>query len=197
MAISTTPPDKRELRARFDAYRRRLSVEAHAALSAAIVARLEALPAYRSARCVHAFWPMVERGEVDLRPLLLAGHRAGKQILLPVVIPHQGAAMTHRLFEGEERLQPRALGVHEPMGAETVPDEAIDLVLTPALGADLSGYRLGYGKGFYDAFLGRLAARAVCTVFDACIVETLPREPHDIPVSYLVTESRLLRVPPP
>jgi 5-formyltetrahydrofolate cyclo-ligase len=200
--ISTIQSIKSAYRARFDAYRRGLSPEAHRSKSDAIVARLEALPAYRSARCIHAYWPMVNRGEIDLRPLLIAGHRAGKQILLPVVTSNldanqylnKGPIMTHRLFDGEERLQVGPWGVHEPLEGRTVPDEAIDLVLTPALGADLLGFRIGYGKGFYDTFLAALSAPAVCPVFDNCVVDELPREPHDIAVSYLATESRLLRI---
>ncbi|MDZ4702224.1 MAG: 5-formyltetrahydrofolate cyclo-ligase [Rhodothermales bacterium] len=202
MTTSTAQHEKNSYRARFDAYRRSLSADTHAVCSAAIVERIEALPAYRSARCIHAYWPMVHRGEIDIRPLLLAGHRAGKQILLPAVTSSQGAVMTprmtprmtHRLFEGEDRLQPGPWGVHEPMEGKTVPDKAIDLVLTPALGADLLGFRLGYGKGYYDSFLAGLGATVVCPVFDACVVDLLPHEPHDIPVSYLATESRLLRV---
>lgn len=138
---------------------------------------------------------MVHRGEIDIRPLLLTGHRAGKQILLPAVTSNQGAAMTYGLFEGEDRLKPGPWGVHEPMGGKTVPVEAIDLVLTPALGADLLGFRLGYGKGFYDVFLAGVRAPAICPVFDACVVDRLPHEPHDVRVSYLATETRLLRVP--
>ncbi len=200
---STIQHIKSAFRTRFDAYRRGLTSDAHRIRSEAVVTRLAALPAYRSARCVHAYWPMAYRGEIDIRPLLLAGHQAGKQILLPVVTSNQGAGttpgmtpgLTHWLFEGEERLQPGPWGVHEPMGRKTVPSEAIDLILTPALGADLLGFRLGYGKGYYDAFLAAQSAPAVCPVFDACVVDLLPHESHDIGVSYLATETRLLRVP--
>ncbi|MEZ4698965.1 MAG: 5-formyltetrahydrofolate cyclo-ligase [Rhodothermales bacterium] len=190
-------PAKSDLRSRFDAYRRSLTPAEHAERSAAIATRIAALPAFQAARCIHAYWPLERRREIDLRPLLLAAYGLGKQILLPVVIPQTHTGMTHRLFEGADRLRAGSWGVHEPAGDRTVPDAAIDLIIVPALGADRFGYRLGYGKGYYDAFLAGLAAPTVCPVFEACLVDALPREPHDVPVSYLATESRMIRVSHP
>ncbi|MFX5465008.1 5-formyltetrahydrofolate cyclo-ligase, partial [Acinetobacter baumannii] len=44
-------------------------------------------------------------------------------------------------------------GITEPRGEQILPASAIDLVFAPLLVFDQKGYRLGYGKGYYDRFL--------------------------------------------
>jgi 5-formyltetrahydrofolate cyclo-ligase len=65
-------------------------------------------------------------------------------------------------------------------------------VVVPGLAFDSRGYRLGYGAGAFDRFL---AGRRVLTVgfgYDLQIVDRVPVEAHDVPVGWLVTESRAL-----
>lgn len=183
---------KAAFRARFQAYRTSLTEAEHRSTSEAICARLAAMPEFVRAACIHAFWPLERRREIDLRPLLRSAHRTGKRVLLPVVLPGETPRMRAALFEGEDHLRVGPWGVHEPMALESVPLEDIDLVIVPGLGADRAGYRLGYGRGFYDAFLAGVHAPSICPIFEACLVDRLPIDPHDIPVSYLATESRLI-----
>jgi 5-formyltetrahydrofolate cyclo-ligase len=194
-AVDPSAASKPFYRARFVAYRRRLTEDEHQRRSAAIAASLASLPAFRSARRLLGYWPMAGRREIDLRALWRQAHADGKQILLPVVIPDRTPRMGFRLFEGADRLVANRWGVEEPAGSETVPEPAVDIIVVPALGADRDGYRLGYGKGFYDAFLAGRTEPTVCPVFDACLVDALPRETHDVPVRYLVTESGSFRTP--
>ncbi len=180
--------------------RTQMGPEAYALACNAIVRRLGSLPAISEAACIHAYWPLLDRGEVDIRPLLAALHRAGKQIVLPVVIPgtaSDGAPrMAHRVFEGPDRLEKNVWGLDEPSGTRTVPSDAIDVVIVPALAVDTRGTRLGYGKGYYDAFLAGLSAPTVCPLFDACVVKLVPAEPHDVPVGVIITETRIIPTTP-
>ena len=43
--------------------------------------------------------------------------------------------------------------INEPVNCETVPPTSIQLMLVPLLGFDVNGYRVGYGKGFYDKLI--------------------------------------------
>lgn len=63
------------------------------------------------------------------------------------------------------------------------------LVLVPALAVDRSGVRLGRGRGFYDRSLGARdpQARIVAVVRDAELVDELPAEPHDVPMTHALT----------
>jgi len=167
--------------------------DVHAAASAAICDHLLNLPEVAAARIVHTFWPSVARREVDLRPLLRRLHAQGVTIVLPRVAAHEPRRMAHHAWDGTP-LPVGAFGLEEPPEGEDLPPETFDVVLVPALAADRRGVRLGYGKGFYDAFLPHTPALRVVPLFDACLAEALPAEPHDEPVHVIVTETQTLRI---
>ena len=77
--------------------------------------------------------------------------------------------------------------------APPVDPGAIDLVLVPGLAFDIHGARLGHGQGHYDRLLQRIPGHAprVGVTLDALVVERLPTEPHDVPMSHLLTPSGL------
>ena len=68
------------------------------------------------------------------------------------------------------------------------PDEET-LVVIPALAADVKGYRLGYGAGYYDRYLQNSNAVHMIAVFSEFILEKLKHEPHDLKAHYLLSES--------
>jgi 5-formyltetrahydrofolate cyclo-ligase len=87
--------------------------------------------------------------------------------------------------------QTGALGVREPVGATMAP--LPDLVLVPGLAFDITGARLGRGKGFYDRWLAaNPSVRSVGICFRCQIVESLPFEAHDARVSAIVSEEGIL-----
>jgi 5-formyltetrahydrofolate cyclo-ligase len=169
--------------------------------SAALCERLSALPVLKDAAVVLAYWPLVGRGEIDLRPLLAVWRSEGKTVLLPRVTSAPGAApaMEAAAFEGEGALAAGRFGVPEPTGP-AAPLGSIGAVLLPGLAADVRGYRLGYGGGFYDAFLARLrsslsgslhpAPPTALALYDGFVLPALPAEPHDVPVRFVVTPSQ-------
>jgi 5-formyltetrahydrofolate cyclo-ligase len=65
----------------------------------------------------------------------------------------------------------------------------IDLVLVPGLAFDVHGARLGHGQGHYDRLLPRLPGHVprVGVALDAWVVDLLPSEPHDVPMTHLLT----------
>lgn len=63
------------------------------------------------------------------------------------------------------------------------------LVIVPGVAFDMAGFRLGYGKGYYDKFLSNRRQLSTMALAFACqIVEELPSEPHDIKMDKIVTE---------
>ncbi len=201
MSPAEKKAEKARLRARFRAARLARSEADYAARRALIRARLLALPEVAAARTVHVYWPLVERREVDTRPLIAALHARGVRVVLPVVVGRtEGAppALRHCLYEGEDRLCASPWGLLEP-GPDAPEVDALDLdaVIVPALGAGRDGHRIGHGAGYYDAFLAGLGAFTACPVYADCLVDRLPAEPHDRPVDVVVTEAETWRVPPP
>lgn len=190
---------KNGLREQFRAAREALSDAAYDAKSRAIAGRAAGLDALASAGRVHAYWPMTGDREVDTRPLLRHLRDRGTEVVLPVVTsyPPAAPAMEHRLFTGLDATERNRWGIPEPTGTPAVDPTTLDAVVVPALGAGRNGHRVGHGAGYYDAFLAPLAERGVpriALVYDACLVDTVPHDPHDVPMTTIVTETEVLHL---
>ncbi|MDQ7040664.1 MAG: 5-formyltetrahydrofolate cyclo-ligase [Rhodothermus sp.] len=194
MSLDILPRHLKEtLRKQFRAFRASLSEEAHQKRSRAIVRQLQTLPELRGARTVLLYWPLLERREIDLRPLATWLWQQGKRVALPVVACTNPPTLEARRFDDPRQLEHGPWGLQEPRRAPLVPPEALDVVLVPALGAGRNGYRIGYGKGYYDAFLQGLATCTICPVYTECLIDLVPPEPHDVPVQVVVTEQEVVR----
>lgn len=175
--------------------RRSLDATEAEARSQKIRGRLRDFDLLSDARCVHAFWPIHEKREVDLRPLLRQWVNDGRTVVLPVVRrPDSGSdlRLEHRRFTLEDHLVLSDWGIAEPVSGEEVAVDEIDAVLVPALSVDAGGTRIGYGMGFYDRFLREVDAVRICPIYDEDMTGELPREAHDEPVDIAVTEHRTM-----
>lgn len=188
--------EKADWRRRFRAQRAATAPEALAAASAAIVQGVEALSEVHGAGCVHLFWPLAGRGEIDLRPLADGLRRRGVRVALPVVASRAPPTLAHRLYLGRDTLVDGPWGLSEPAPqAPAVLPSVLDVVLVPALGIDRRGVRLGYGGGFYDAFLADTEALRVGVVLGDALVDRLPDEPTDIRMDRIVTPHGTVHTP--
>ena len=77
-----------------------------------------------------------------------------------------------------------------PVNFCTLVDDYTDAIcIVPAIAFDKSGYRLGYGKGYYDRFLCNFDGISIGISYDECITQKLCVDSFDIPVDYIVTQS--------
>lgn len=204
---SPLPPDhlaevtrraKRQIRQRMKALRVSIPAAQRAEKCQAIVRALAELPEVREARAVALFWPLVERGEVDLRALDGELRARGVRVYYPVQEPGAaGAFFTgFRLTTSIADLAERGSRFLEPSpDAPLAARGDVDVVVVPALAVDSVGQRTGYGAGYYDATLSDVCppARAVIVAFDFQLLAELPREPHDVPGDIVVTDRRVMR----
>lgn len=190
MVSPAVSASKDELRAQFRAYRRSLDEASKAARSGLIVHRAVSLAAIARAEVVHVYWPLGDRGEVDTRPLIAALRSWGTQVVLPVMTSFDPDTPTleHRCYTGPHALETNRWGVREPVNTECLSAQDLDAVIVPALGADQNGHRIGYGAGYYDAFLEPITCPRIALVYDACFIPSVPNASHDVPVSTVVTE---------
>jgi 5-formyltetrahydrofolate cyclo-ligase len=192
------PRAKRQIRQRMRSLRSALPVLSVAARSAAIVERLSVLPAYAEAKSLALFWPIEEKNEVDLRPLYHAARERGIKVYYPFLSAAGPTVRTgFRRVDAVTELALGGSGFAEPReGAPEARRGDIDLMVVPALAVDAGGYRLGYGKGFYDATLPdfRPPARAVAVAFAFQLVSEIPREAHDVRCDTIVTDERVIEV---
>mgnify|MGYP002382945820 CR=1 FL=1 len=197
----TNYSDKTRLRRHMQATRRVLSMEERQAKSYAICAHAMALARYIDSPMVAAYYPA--GSEVDCRPILAHALAEQKKVYLPVVPYGASKALWFcpYLATTQAKLKKSALGILEP---PFDPDTALTakdltLVFVPLLAFDPSGYRLGTGGGYYDIsfqwlkearFKKQTACRLVGLAFDCQEFPQLPKDAWDIPMDYIITESR-------
>lgn len=152
--------------------------------SAKVRQRLHSLPILRQARVVVGYHPLPT--EVDLLPLLRALRREGKTIGLPRVV---GRDLEVRAWRPADRLRTGPFRIKEPPPQSPLVEPVrIGAVLVPGLGFDRHGYRLGFGKGYFDRFLAGLPkATRVGIAFRECVRPRLPRTRRDVPMDWVVT----------
>ncbi len=178
---------KAALRTQVRAVRDARSAAVREAAARQIAAHGEAALRERAhAAIVSLYWPM--RSEVDPRPLATRLAAAGATLALPAFV---GARMEFRRFRDGDELRPAGFQTFEP--AAEAPVMVPTLVLAPLLAFDRRGARLGWGKGYYDTFLGGLDAAGarpfVVGVALACQeVDEVPTEAHDRRLDAVVTE---------
>jgi 5-formyltetrahydrofolate cyclo-ligase len=189
MVDAVTGPTKTELRTEILRARRALAPQVHDAEARALCEHASALIGDGETVC--AYVPVgSEPGSAELIDSLL---RRGVHVLVPAA-RDDAAGRPMPLQWGEYRpgdLVQARFGLREPaeplLAADAIAGASV--VLVPALSVDRSGVRLGRGAGFYDRSLPLAAptARLVAVVRDDELVERLPAEPHDVPMTHALT----------
>ena len=130
--------------------------------------------------------------EVNTNYLNTEALKRGKRVAVPYIEPHGQTIIASELSE-IEHLEKGPFGIYQPKDgfARTIPLKEIDLVVVPAVAYDKKNMRLGRGKGYYDKFLAREELSSIKTIglaFHFQIVDSLPPDPHDRPVSRVITD---------
>lgn len=180
---------KSALRARLTAARRGVADDVRAAEARMLAEHLEQVVERPGTVC--AYVPVgTEPGSMAMLEVLL--RRAGR-VLLPVArVAADDTPLPLRWGEyRHDGLVEARWGLLEP-AEPWLPASALaeaGLVLLPALAVDRRGVRLGRGRGFYDRSLAARDphARLVAIVRDEELVDELPSEPHDVPMTHALT----------
>ncbi len=140
---------------------------------------------------------MALRAEVQTASLIEEALAGGKRVAVPKVSREDGELELYWIESTVDGFRPGPYGILEP-AAETACKVCvghIDLFVVPGVAFDPEGWRLGFGKGYYDRLLSRAqpGAQRVGLAFELQIVPHCPRGPHDVPMDYVVTEERTIR----
>jgi len=143
---------KAEIRKHALRQRKELSALQVSEYSIALLERFKQLD-FSNVKVLHLFLPIAEKNEPDTFLLIdwLSHAHPGIKIIVPRA-DFDTALMVNHFYEGREDLRKNIYNILEPQKSD-VHDGDVDLVVVPLLGFDLNGYRVGYGKGFYDRFL--------------------------------------------
>ncbi len=156
-----------------------------------VIDRLSALPIYREARKVMAYYPL--KGEVDILEMVRKAIKT-KRFFFPVTDKEAKELKIYEVKDLEADFVRGPWGVREPDIRKTTKCDSgdIDMVIVPGLSFDYQHNRLGRGAGFYDRFLQGLtpSIKKVGIAFDLQIVKSLPTHLSlDQKVDIVVSES--------
>lgn len=186
---SSQPPPEQEkinLRRRLLKARQAIPAPTWRQKSDRICAHLQTWPGFQTARGILAYWSF--RNEPDLSPLIDTRRLWG----LPRCV---GQEMQWHQWQGPQSLTPGQFGILEPSpDTPQLIATQVDLILLPAVACDVTGYRLGYGGGFYDRMLSQPHWRqkdTIAILFDYARLPSLPKQPWDRPVKGICTETGL------
>lgn len=132
--------------------------------------------------------------EVDTLSIIRQALADQKQVAVPRCVPGK-IDMEFYLITGEGDLEPGAFGVLEPVPerCRLLKDYSHGLCIVPGLSFDAEGFRLGYGKGYYDRFLSQYGGFTVGLCYSSCTQWRLPHGRYDRPVNLLITDKYLRR----
>ncbi len=192
MSITDIRPVKMALREKYRAIRISMTPEEKNARDNAISAQVRRLWQYENNHTllVYVSTPI----EVDTHTIILNALQDGKRVAVPRCV--EGTRnMDFYYIQSPDELQPGSFGVLEPLPNEDkrVKDLSCGLCIVPAFSYDWNGFRLGYGKGYYDRFLSRFEGNIIGICYADCVQRSLPHGRFDRPVELLVTENYLRR----
>lgn len=186
MASDEIREKKRALRKKFLEIRENLTDEEVKQKSKIIVEKISLMEDFKLAKSVLLYYPF--RKEVDILELL---NWKEKNFYFPVVDfvnkniligKYNGKFIKNKfgIYEPEERLCVDFL-------------KTIDFVIVPGVIFDKNGYRIGYGGGYYDKLLKKIANLKCGVCYDFQIVDSLPIQETDVKVDYIISESFFIR----
>tara|TARA_R110000751_G_scaffold189187_2_gene295171 strand:+ start:34038 stop:34862 length:825 start_codon:yes stop_codon:yes gene_type:complete len=136
-------------------------------------------------KIVSFYWPF--KGEPDLRPLMNVVMEKGGSCALPVVVA-KAMPLEFWSWKPGEPLDRGVWNIPIPASKNRVTP---DIVMAPFVGFDPDHFRLGYGGGFFDRTLAAMDSKplVIGLGYSMAAVKTIFPQPHDIPMSVIVTEN--------
>jgi 5-formyltetrahydrofolate cyclo-ligase len=186
---------KSEVRRALAEARGRLAVSERRERSRRIAASCRALAGFSSAGIVCSYVDF--RDEVETTELIAELLQEGRRVAVPVHLHGTAQPLVFAEIHSLADMARNHFGILQPprASARLVPTAEIPLFLVPGLAFDLAGARLGYGLGCYDRAFADAAPGAlkVGLAFELQLLESVPADPHDVPMDFVVTEDRVIR----
>lgn len=145
--------NKKTLRQQYLEKRRQLTDEAYRLLNEQLLKQFQQIN-LSGINCLHLFLSIKERKEPDTGPIRqwLKLNQPQIRIALPKT-DFKTLSMQSFADDAHLQLAVNKYGFNEPASGNEIAPETIDMILMPLLAFDERGYRVGYGKGFYDRFV--------------------------------------------
>ncbi|MGK3950920.1 5-formyltetrahydrofolate cyclo-ligase [Microbacterium sp. I2] len=187
---------KRALRAEIRERRQLLSEQARESAADGIQAQLDALVDELGVRSMSCF--LSTTAEPGTRAFVTDAVARGIRILLPVT--RTDGLLDWAVATDDGDIAEGMYGLPEPVGELLGPIAVndVDLLVIPAAAVDPTGMRLGWGRGFFDKTLGSMqhCPPVYAVVYDSEVLDEVPSDVHDQPVTGIVTPTRTITLAP-
>jgi 5-formyltetrahydrofolate cyclo-ligase len=144
-------------------------------------------------KIVSLFLPIEKLYEINTYTILEQAKSFGAQIVVPKT-NFETLDMKHVLFESKDQLEMNQKGIPEPKFGKSIAASKIDIVFVPLLTINSNGYRVGYGKGFYDRFLSKCNPN--CIFIGLHLFEEFDHiedlDPNDVPLHVCITPKQII-----
>ncbi len=180
---------KDDIREEYKALRSAMSREEKFERDQAICKAAEGLISFRYAEFVLLY--AAQKDEIDVSMIANAALARGKKICFPRC-DRKNHTMQYHIVASAEELEEDENGNIEPPEFSPIYDVQNEtggaVCFVPGLVYDRAGYRLGYGKGFYDRYLSEFSGCTIGVVYSDYILSEVPRGRFDVSVDILLTE---------
>ncbi|MGB9857966.1 MAG: 5-formyltetrahydrofolate cyclo-ligase [Dictyoglomaceae bacterium] len=164
------------------------SIENKKEKSYIIFLKLQSLDIWKKTKIIHTYVSF--RSEVDTRFIIYYSLINGKKVLCPII---KGENLLFGEIKSLNDLKVGSYGILEPQEPIDLDPEDIDIIIVPGIAFDLRGFRLGYGKGFYDRFLKDLKnPTKIGLIYNELIRDSLPTDDKDVRVDIVISEKRII-----
>lgn len=184
--------EKRRLRARCKKLRESCPPEVKARLDKALTERVLGMEEYKACETLFIF--VSSPIECDTRQIIADALRRGKRVAVPRCADKAGNMAFYYIHSFDD-LSRGTFGLEEPdpQTCERVTDLSSGFCIVPGLCFDLEGYRVGFGKGYYDRFLDAFGGVTAGICYTKYTEKQLPRGAFDRHTDILVTEKFINR----
>ena len=184
---------KNEYRTKAKQYRASLSLTQKEELDKKILQNLITLNIFCDAETVLCY--MSTPAEVDTLSVISNMLQKNKGVAVPRCID-DSRNMEFYSITSLSQTEKRTFGVYEPnpQTCEKLRDFRNSVCILPGLGFDREGYRLGYGKGYYDRFLSSYGGLKIGLCYEKCLFNELPRGYFDVSADIIITENEIIYV---
>ncbi|SOC36228.1 5-formyltetrahydrofolate cyclo-ligase [Ureibacillus acetophenoni] len=181
--------DKKEMRSKVKAALADLTDEQYVQYSNSIIEKLLMEDTVQNANTVAI--TLSNRPEVDTYQLIEKLWESKKRVVVPKCNPKDRSMQFYEL-QHFNQLETVYMNLKEPDPEKTIPikSENIDIIVVPGVVYDMTGYRIGFGGGYYDRYLVNYNGTLITLAFDLQVIKNVPSESHDIPVDLIITEKR-------
>ena len=185
---------KKQLRKEYKDKRATLSSTERLKMDDLMLIQLQRLAFGDKVKTLLSYWPMENHAEPNthLYTYYLENHLPEVRTAYPV-IDSASSEMKAILVHEETDFVENSFGIAEPEEGDEIDPAELDLVLVPLLAYDNRGYRVGFGKGYYDRFLSRCREDVIKVGFSYFPPVTAIEDANefDVPLNFCITPEQL------